>query len=83
VVTGHLHVRRTDWIDGVRFEEVSLGYPRQWEDAKTVGNDINTMLREILPGPPTPEKGKEPPTQWRRYGSVTETQAPDRKVATT
>ncbi len=25
VVSGHLHTRRTDWIDGVRFEEVSLG----------------------------------------------------------
>ena len=31
VVTGHLHVPSTDWIDGVRFEEVSLGYPRQWK----------------------------------------------------
>lgn len=63
VVTGHLHVRRTDWIDGVRFEEVSLGYPRQWQDYKDAGNDINTMLREILPGPPTPEPGKEPKTE--------------------
>jgi hypothetical protein len=81
VVTGHLHVRRTDWIDGVRFEEVSLGYPRQWDDARTVGNDINTMLREILPGPPTPEKGSEPPTQWRRFGSVTETQPVNLKLS--
>lgn len=62
VVTGHLHVRRTDWIDGVRFEEVSLGYPRQWQSYKDAGNDINSMLREILPGPPTPEPGKEPKT---------------------
>jgi predicted phosphodiesterase len=50
VVTGHLHVRRTDHIDGVRFEEVSLGYPKQWEDAREWGKDINGMLREILPG---------------------------------
>jgi 3',5'-cyclic AMP phosphodiesterase CpdA len=30
VVSGHLHVRSTMYRDGVRFEEVSLGYPRQW-----------------------------------------------------
>jgi hypothetical protein len=64
-VSGHLHVRRTDWKDSVRFEEVSLGYPKQWQDAKNAGNDVNTMMREILPGPETPEAGKEPPTDWR------------------
>ena len=31
VVTGHLHTRRTDVVDECRFEEVSLGYPRQWQ----------------------------------------------------
>lgn len=31
VISGHLHVRRTDWRDATRFEEVSLGYPRQWD----------------------------------------------------
>jgi 3',5'-cyclic AMP phosphodiesterase CpdA len=30
-VYGHLHIPRTTWRDGVRFEEVSLGYPREWE----------------------------------------------------
>ena len=65
VVTGHLHVRRTDWRDGVRFEECSLGYPAQWEDARKVGKDINGLLREILPGPTdAPADG----TVWRRYG---------------
>ncbi len=29
VVYGHLHIPRTDWHHGVRFEEVSLGYPRE------------------------------------------------------
>ncbi|KAI0017598.1 metallophosphoesterase-like protein [Xylariomycetidae sp. FL0641] len=67
VVSGHLHVRRTDWRDGVRFEECSLGYPPQWEDARKAGKDINAMLREILPGPPPPESGTAE-TQWRRYG---------------
>ena len=67
VVSGHLHVRRTDWIDGVRFEEVSLGYPRQWEDARSSGRDVNSMLREILPGPPGMGEGV-PRTAFRRLG---------------
>ncbi|GAB2970726.1 metallophosphoesterase [Amycolatopsis acidiphila] len=29
-VFGHLHIPRTTQADGVRFEEVSLGYPREW-----------------------------------------------------
>ncbi len=45
-VSGHLHVRRTDWRDGTRFEEVSLGNPGQWDAAKGVG----FYLREILAG---------------------------------
>jgi 3',5'-cyclic AMP phosphodiesterase CpdA len=48
VVSGHLHIRSTRWIDGVRFEEVSLGYPRQRRD----GDAIARYLREILPGEP-------------------------------
>jgi 3',5'-cyclic AMP phosphodiesterase CpdA len=31
VIYGHLHLRATHELDGVRFEEVSLGYPRQWK----------------------------------------------------
>ena len=64
-VTGHLHVRRTDWVDGVRFEECSLGYPKQWEGARATGKDINMMLRKILPGPEDPGDGK---TLWRPNG---------------
>jgi 3',5'-cyclic AMP phosphodiesterase CpdA len=44
VVYGHLHIPRTSWYDGVRFEEVSLGYPRQWQ-RRTAGE----VLRRILP----------------------------------
>ena len=45
-VHGHLHMRATDWVDGVRFEEVALGYPQHWrQDAGAA-----TYLREILPG---------------------------------
>ena len=29
-IYGHLHIPRTTYYDGVRFEEVSLGYPREW-----------------------------------------------------
>lgn len=29
-VYGHLHIPRTQHFDGTRFEEVSLGYPREW-----------------------------------------------------
>ncbi|WP_134046340.1 metallophosphoesterase family protein [Amycolatopsis arida] len=31
-VYGHLHIPRTTHRDGVRFEEVSLGYPREWRN---------------------------------------------------
>jgi 3',5'-cyclic AMP phosphodiesterase CpdA len=47
VVSGHLHLRTTLWRHGVRFEEVSLGYPRDWR----ADRGINWYLREILPGP--------------------------------
>jgi 3',5'-cyclic AMP phosphodiesterase CpdA len=30
VVYGHLHIPRVTWHDGVRFVEVSIGYPREW-----------------------------------------------------
>ncbi|WP_338894338.1 metallophosphoesterase [Streptomyces sp. TG1A-60] len=30
VVYGHLHIPRSTVRDGVRFEEVSVGYPREW-----------------------------------------------------
>ncbi|MFY1826333.1 metallophosphoesterase family protein [Myxococcus fulvus] len=49
VVTGHLHIPLTQWRDGVRFEEVSLGYPMQWKHR----GGIERCLREILPGPAT------------------------------
>lgn len=47
VVSGHLHIPRTDWVDGVRFEEVSFGYPKQ-RPPRLRADDC---LREILPGP--------------------------------
>ncbi|WP_123669777.1 metallophosphoesterase family protein [Actinocorallia herbida] len=31
MIYGHLHIPRETRYDGVRFEEVSLGYPREWQ----------------------------------------------------
>ena len=45
VVYGHLHIPRTTWHDGVRFEEVSLGYPREWHRQMP----SRSLLRRILP----------------------------------
>ncbi|GAB3435797.1 metallophosphoesterase family protein [Flindersiella endophytica] len=36
VVYGHLHIPRTITEDGVLFEEVSLGYPREWQPRSRV-----------------------------------------------
>ena len=47
VVYGHLHIPRTTWYDGVRFEEVSLGYPREWMRRSAAAG----QLRQILPVP--------------------------------
>ena len=44
VVYGHLHIPRTTWHDGVRFEEVSLGYPHEWER-----RGRGTVPRQIAP----------------------------------
>ncbi|MBX7267443.1 metallophosphoesterase [Micromonospora sp. Llam7] len=44
VVYGHLHIPRTTRYDGVRFEEVSVGYPREWQPRATP-----PAWRRILP----------------------------------
>jgi 3',5'-cyclic AMP phosphodiesterase CpdA len=44
VVYGHLHIRRATWEDGVKFEEVSLGYGREWGRLPEAD-----LLRQILP----------------------------------
>ena len=53
VVYGHLHIPRTIELSGVRFEEVSVGYPREWK-ARRARSD---WLREVLPG--VPNQGSE------------------------
>ena len=44
VVYGHLHIPRTTFHDGVRFEEVSLGYPREWVPRGRTGGPLRTVL---------------------------------------
>jgi 3',5'-cyclic AMP phosphodiesterase CpdA len=46
-VYGHVHIKGTHFRDGVRFEEVSLGYPRDWRQERGVAS----YLRQILPEP--------------------------------
>ncbi|MCM1973258.1 MULTISPECIES: metallophosphoesterase [Streptomyces] len=45
MVYGHLHIPRTTFHDGVRFEEVSVGYPREWRKRP----EPPGRLRRILP----------------------------------
>lgn len=47
MVYGHLHIPRSTRRDGVRFEEVSVGYPREW---RTRGRPPG-RLRRIVPAP--------------------------------
>ena len=47
VIYGHLHLPGTQFRDGVRFEEVSLGYPPEWDGEL----GIEAKLRQILPVP--------------------------------
>jgi 3',5'-cyclic AMP phosphodiesterase CpdA len=64
VVYGHLHIPRTTWEDGVRFEEVSIGYPREWRQ-----HDLRRgALRDVFPdagpgrgGDPVPRAGATAP----------------------
>jgi 3',5'-cyclic AMP phosphodiesterase CpdA len=48
VVSGHLHIRSTSYRDDIRFEEVSLGYPRQWSGKITPDRYIREILSEPL-----------------------------------
>ncbi len=59
VIYGHLHIRGSYRRDGVRFEEVSLGYPPNWD--QRLG--VEPYLRQILPNPeevPQPALPRKP-----------------------
>ncbi|MGC5286216.1 metallophosphoesterase family protein [Micromonospora sp. DT231] len=44
-VYGHLHIPRTTHYDGVRFEEVSLGYPREWRRRGAAPDPLRLILK--------------------------------------
>lgn len=54
VVYGHLHIPRTTWHDGIRHEEVSLGYPREWKRRASAP----VIPRQILPAVSPPGRGR-------------------------
>ncbi|MFF2039030.1 metallophosphoesterase family protein [Kitasatospora sp. NPDC058170] len=45
MIYGHLHIPRETTYDGVRFEEVSLGYPREWNRRGLP----KPLLRQVFP----------------------------------
>lgn len=53
VVSGHLHVRATRWLDGVRFDEVSFGYPSN----RAGEAPMDGFLRTVLPRGPVQADG--------------------------
>lgn len=57
-VYGHLHIPRSSEYHGVRFEEVSLGYPREWGSR----GRPEPLARQILPAPEVPQ------ARWVRDG---------------
>ncbi|UQU62239.1 metallophosphoesterase [Couchioplanes caeruleus] len=48
-VYGHLHIPRVTWQDGVRFHEVSLGYPREWGRREGEPVLLKPVLEEVTP----------------------------------
>jgi 3',5'-cyclic AMP phosphodiesterase CpdA len=55
VIYGHLHIPRTTWYGGVRHEEVSLGYPREWKRRKS----RHAVPRQVFP-PQEPPAAADP-----------------------
>lgn len=43
-VHGHLHIPVTDVVDGVPFEDVSLGYPREWRRRTRDPDPVHSIL---------------------------------------
>lgn len=76
-VYGHLHIPRTSWYGGVRFEECSVGYPREWK----MRGMPDPLMRRILPAPEADQVG------WRRlpdgtaelYGTSVKALTPEKR----
>lgn len=63
-VYGHLHIPRRTFYDGVRFEEVSVGYPPEWKRRGLP----QPLLRQILPAPVNPPPPLMLPANFNRKG---------------
>jgi enoyl-CoA hydratase/carnithine racemase/3',5'-cyclic AMP phosphodiesterase CpdA len=50
-VYGHLHIPRSARYDGVRFEEVSVGYPREWQRRGTAPPGPRVILAGLPASP--------------------------------
>lgn len=83
-VYGHLHIPRTTWYDDIRFEEVSVGYPREWKRRGLP----EPLLRRIAPDDGTrpedlPEHGARfdlPPDYAERAKEFTDRVARQREL---
>lgn len=56
VVYGHLHIPRNITRDGVLFQEVSLGYPREWKSRSTPPPVLRPV---VLPGTTASSAGQQ------------------------
>jgi 3',5'-cyclic AMP phosphodiesterase CpdA len=59
VVYGHLHIPLTLWFDGVRFEEASVGYPREWRARSWPLQPLRRVM------PPDPARSPAPSAESR------------------
>lgn len=44
VIYGHLHLRSTTWLDGIPFQEVSLGNPPQWNPDRGIASYLHEVV---------------------------------------
>ena len=63
VVYGHLHIRGTQWLDGVPFHEVSLGYPKQWDRGRGVGAYLQEVTADRRDAGSRRRGARNPPTR--------------------
>ncbi len=68
VVYGHLHIPRTTWHEGVRFEEVSVGYPREWRGRQQPPGVLRRILPERSPDRPGGARPSPDPVRRRENG---------------
>jgi len=64
VIYGHLHIRSTHYRDGVRFEEVSLGYPQNYDPRRGIAPYLRLILPHPLAEEHPPEVAGNPADWW-------------------